>query len=43
MAVVESSEPGQQFDREFLAHPGSGSTAVTLAGGEQRTQDLRIK
>jgi hypothetical protein len=41
LALVVPPETGQQFDREFLAQAVSGSLAVTLAAGEQKTQDVR--
>ena len=43
IAAVIPPEAGQQFDPEFLAQAMSGSTSVTIAAGEQKTQDLRVR
>lgn len=43
LAAVIPPEAGQQFDPEFLAQAAQGSTTLTLAGGEQKTQDLRVR
>lgn len=43
IAAVVPPEAGQQFDPEFLAQVMQGSTAVTLAAGEQKTQDIRVR
>jgi protocatechuate 3,4-dioxygenase beta subunit len=42
LAAVTPPETGQQFDPEFLAQAMSGSTSVTIAAGEQKTQDIRV-
>jgi hypothetical protein len=43
IAAVIPPEPGQQFDREFLGQAASVSISVTLAAGEQKTQDIRVR
>ena len=43
IAAVIPPEAGQQFDLEFLAQAMSGSTSITIAAGEQKKQDLRVR
>lgn len=43
LAPIAAVEPGQQFDAEFLTQALVGSVAVTLAEGERRSRDIRVK
>jgi hypothetical protein len=43
LAAVSDLEPGQQFDRGFLAQLSAGSIAVTLGEGERKTQDIKAR
>jgi hypothetical protein len=43
LAAVVDPEPGQWFDPEFLRQLLAGSTRITLAEGESRTQDIRVR
>ena len=43
VAAIIPPEAGQQFDPEFLAEAMVGSTPITIAAGEQKTHDLRVR
>ncbi len=43
VAVLVDPEPGREFDPEFLSQLLPAGTAVALAAGETRAQDLRVK
>ena len=43
VTVADLSDSGQQFDREFLAGIVTGSVAVTLAAGDARTENIRVR
>jgi hypothetical protein len=43
VAAVDAPEAGQQFDPAFLAQLVPASTPVTLAVGQQRTIDIRVR
>jgi hypothetical protein len=43
VAAVDAPEAGQQFDPAFLAQLVPVSTPVTLAAGQPRTMDIRVK
>ena len=43
LAAIVPPEAGQQFDPEFLAQAMSGSVEISLAAGEQKTHDLKVR
>ena len=43
IAVVVPPEPGQQFDHDFLSQAARGATAIAIAAGAQKTQDLTVR
>ena len=43
VAAVDAPEAGQQFDPAFLAELVPASTPVTLAAGQQRSLDIRVR
>jgi len=42
IAAIDSPEPGQHFDREFLTTLVAGSAEVRLAEGDSKTHDIRV-
>jgi protocatechuate 3,4-dioxygenase beta subunit len=43
VTVADLSDPGQQFDRDFLAGIAPGAVAVTLEAGAARTENIRVR
>jgi hypothetical protein len=43
VAAVDAPEAGQQFDPAFLAQLVPAAMPVTLAAGQQRTIDIRVR
>ncbi|MEX1127877.1 MAG: carboxypeptidase regulatory-like domain-containing protein [Vicinamibacterales bacterium] len=43
VTVADLSDSGQEFDRDFLAGIVNGSIAVTLAPGDARTENIRVR
>ena len=41
--ALADPEPGQMFDHEFLAQMMGAAIAVTVADGEKKVQEIRVK